>query len=186
MSNNRWSCGRAIFQGNRAIKTGKMSSPFENNIAIRDIGPLTDIESIRYEDISMWHHIFGSVHMPSIWDLWPIKEVTKNIFLTNNTFHSIIMMIEVVSCKIDEEINYVSAFHNHVVGNWLRNQPAKLPRNRNKNTWLQMICLEHIHVSVVWYGQFVTNWCDFIKMPFYSAWFSSGHQLILGEKPRFR
>ena len=28
-----------------------------------------------------------------------------------------------------------------------------------------MLSLEYI----VWYGQFVTNWCDFIEMPFYST-----------------
>ena len=44
------------------------------------------------------------------------------------------MMIEVVLCKINEEINYVSVFHNHVVPIWLRNRPAKLLWNRNKNT----------------------------------------------------
>ena len=26
---------------------------------------------------------------------------------------------------------------------------------------------------IVWYGQFVTNWCDFIEMPFHSTKFSS-------------
>ena len=31
-----------------------------------DIGPLTDIKSIWYEDICRWHRIFGSVYMPSI------------------------------------------------------------------------------------------------------------------------
>ena len=36
------------------------------------------------------------------------------------------MMISVVLCKINEEINYVSIFHNHVVRIWLRNRPAKL------------------------------------------------------------
>ena len=43
------------------------------------------------------------------------------------------MMIGVVSYKINEEINYVSVFHNHVVRIWLRNRPAKLMWNRNKN-----------------------------------------------------
>ena len=47
-------------------------------------------------------------------------------------------MTEVVSCEIDEEINYVRVFHNHVVEIWLRNQPTNLPWNRNKNTKLQM------------------------------------------------
>ena len=32
-----------------------------------------------------------------------------------------------------------------------------------------MLCLEYI----VWYGQFVTNWCDFIEMLFYSTYISS-------------
>ena len=41
-------------------------------------------------------------------------------------------MISVVLCKINEEINYVSIFHNHVVWIWLRNPPAKLLWNRNK------------------------------------------------------
>ena len=45
----------------------------------------------------------------------PIEEVKKNIFSINNTFHSIIMMIGVVLCKINEEMNYVSVFHNDVV-----------------------------------------------------------------------
>ena len=47
-----------------------------------------------------------------------ILDLTKSpkiFFSTNNTFHLIIMMISVVSCKINEEINYVSIFHNHVV-----------------------------------------------------------------------
>ena len=47
-----------------------------------------------------------------------ILEPTKSpkiFFSTNNTFHLIIMMISVVLCKINEEINYVSIFHNHVV-----------------------------------------------------------------------
>ena len=43
------------------------------------------------------------------------------------------MMIGVVLYKINEEINYVSVFHNHVVRIWLRNRPAKLMWNRNKN-----------------------------------------------------
>ena len=34
------------------------------------------------------------------------------------------MMISVVLCKINEEINYVSIFHNHMVQIWLRNRPA--------------------------------------------------------------
>ena len=33
-SDNRWSCGRAIFQGNPASKTNKTSSPFHNNIVL--------------------------------------------------------------------------------------------------------------------------------------------------------
>ena len=47
-----------------------------------------------------------------------ILEPTKSpkiFFSTNNTFHLIIMMISAVLCKINEEINYVSIFHNHVV-----------------------------------------------------------------------
>ena len=34
MSDNRWSCGQAIFQGNPAIKTSKTSSPLHNNIVL--------------------------------------------------------------------------------------------------------------------------------------------------------
>ena len=45
----------------------------------------------------------------------PSKKSPKIFFSTNNTFHLIIMMISVVLCKINEEINYVSIFHNHVV-----------------------------------------------------------------------
>ena len=60
------------------------------------------------------------------------KKSPKIFFSTNNTFHLIIMMISVVLCKINEEINYVSIFHNHVVRIWLRNWPAKLSWNRNK------------------------------------------------------
>ena len=41
--------------------------------------------------------------------------------------------------------------------------------DRNKNSKLRMLCLEYI----VWYGQFVTNWCDFIEMPFYCHWWVS-------------
>ena len=103
--------------------------------------------------------------MSSIGDSWT-DEVTKNIFLNNNTFHLIIMMISVVLCKINEEINYVSIFHNHVVRIWLHNRPAKLSWNRNKNSKLQMLCLEYI---VWWYGQFVTNWYHFIEMSFHST-----------------
>ena len=94
-----------------------------------------------------------------------ILEPTKSpkiFFSTNNTFHLIIMMISVVLCKINEEINYVSIFHNHVVRIWLRNRPTKLSWNRHKNSKLQMLCLEYI---VRWYGQFVTNWYHFIEMP---------------------
>ena len=120
-----------------------------------------------YEDTCTcrWHRIFGSVYMPSIGDSWPIEEVTKNIFSTSNTSHLIIMMISVVLCKINEKMNYLSIFHDHVVRMWLRNWPAKLSWNRNENSLLQMLCLEYI----VWYGQFVTNWCDFIETPFNST-----------------
>ena len=93
-----------------------------------------------------------------------ILEPTKSpkiFFSTNNTFHLIIMMISVLLCKINEEIKYASIFHNHVVQIWSRNRPAKLSWNRNKNSYLQMLCLEYI---VWWYGQFVTNWYDFIEM----------------------
>ena len=62
-------------------------------------------------------------------------------------------------------VSNVSIFHNHVVQIWLCNRPAKLSWNRNKNSQLQMLCLEYI----VWCGQFVTNWCDFIEMPFHST-----------------
>ena len=51
---------------------------------------MTDTNWNRYEDIWRWHHIFGSVYMLSIGDLWPVEEVIKNIFSTNNMFHSII------------------------------------------------------------------------------------------------
>ena len=34
MSDNRWSCGRAVFQGNPASKTNKTSSPFHDNIVL--------------------------------------------------------------------------------------------------------------------------------------------------------
>ena len=135
-----------------------------------DIGPLTDVKSIRYEDICRWHRIFGSiydgVYMSSIGDSWTDKVTKKYFFSTNNTFHLIIMMISVVLCKINEEINYVSIFHNHVVRIWLCNRPAELSWNRNKNSKLQMLCLEYI---VWWYGQFVTNWYHFIEMPFHST-----------------
>ena len=107
--------------------------------------------------------------MPSIGDFWPVKEVTKFFFSTSNTSYLIIMMISVVLCKINEKINNLSIFHDHVVWIWLCNWPAKLSWNRNKNSSLQMLCLEYI----VWYGQFVTNWCDFIEIPFYSTQYSS-------------
>ena len=88
--------------------------------------------------ICRWYRIFGSVYdgvyMSSIGGSWPDEEVTKNIFSTNNTLHLIIMMISVVLCKINEEIHYVSIFHNHVVRIWLRNRPAKLSWNPNKNS----------------------------------------------------
>ena len=45
-----------------------------------------------------------------------------------------IMMISLVLCKFNEEMNYVSIFHNYVVWIWLRNRPAKLSWNRNKNS----------------------------------------------------
>ena len=70
----------------------------------------------------------------SIGDSWRVEEVNKNIFSTDNTFHSLIMMISVVLCIINEEINYVAIFHNHVVQIWLRNRPAELSWNRNKNS----------------------------------------------------
>ena len=37
----------------------------------------------------------------------------------------------------------MSIFHNHVVRIWLRNRPAKLSWNRNKNSWLQLLFLEY-------------------------------------------
>ena len=40
-----------------------------------------------------------------------------------------------------------------------------------------MLCLEYI----VWYGQFVTNWCDFIEIPFYSTIFVVTHGEIFGH-----
>ena len=90
--------------------------------------------------------------MPSIGDSWPVEEVTKNIFSTSNTSHLIIMMISVVLCKICEKINYLSIFHDHVVRIWLRNWPAKLSWNRNKNSQLQMLCLEYsICRKLMWF-----------------------------------
>ena len=67
------------------------------------------------------------------------------------------MTISVVLCKINEEINYVSIFHNHVVRIWLRNRPAKLSWNRYKNSQLQMLCLEYISPE----GTF----CDTVQVP---------------------
>ena len=117
-SDNRWSCGRAIFQGNPASKTNKTSSPFHNNIALE----IWDHEQtsnqfdmkISVDDIA-FSVAFTCCRSMSIGDTCPVEEVTKIFFLTNDTFHSIIMMISVVLCKINEEINYVSIFHNHVV-----------------------------------------------------------------------
>ena len=37
VSDNRWSCGRATFQGNLTIKTSKTSNPFHNNIVLETI-----------------------------------------------------------------------------------------------------------------------------------------------------
>ena len=34
VSDNKWSCGRGLFQGNRAIKTSKMSSLLDRNIVL--------------------------------------------------------------------------------------------------------------------------------------------------------
>ena len=79
--------------------------------------------------------------MPWIGDSWPVEDVIKNIFSTNNTFHLIIMKISVVLCKITEEMNYLSIFHNHVVWIWLCNRPAKLSWNRNKNFMLEIYSL---------------------------------------------
>ena len=102
------------------------------------VGPETSLpmglNSMDVADICRWHRIFGSVYMPSIGDSWPVEEVTKNIFSTSNTSHLIIMMISVVLCKINKKINYLSIFHDHVVRIWLRNWPAKLSWNRNKNS----------------------------------------------------
>ena len=134
VSDIRWSCGRAIFQGNPSIKTSKMSSPLHDNIVLEILDHWQTSNQfdmkISVGDISF----FSSVYMPSFGNPWPIVEVTNNIFSTNNTFHSIIMMTGVVLSKINEEINYVSVFHNHMVRIWLRNRPAKLLWNRNKNT----------------------------------------------------
>ena len=69
------------------------------------------INSISVDDIA-FSVVFTCRRSMSIGDSWPVEEVTKNIFSTNNTFHSIIMMISVVLCKISEEMNYVSIFHN--------------------------------------------------------------------------
>ena len=62
-----------------------------------------------------------------------------------------ITMLKVVSCKMNEEVNYVSVFHHHVtlhmVRIWLHNRPAKLPWNWNKITEPLMSSLE---CSLVW------------------------------------
>ena len=58
----------------------------------------------------------------------------KILFWRLNTSHLIILMISVVLCKINEKINYLSIFHDHVVRIWLRNWRAKLSWNRNKNS----------------------------------------------------
>ena len=132
VSDNRWSCGRAIFQGNPTIKTIKRvvhfmivleildhrqtSNQFDMTISVGDISFLV-VFTCRRSEIRETH-----------------RRSHKNIFSTNNTFHLIIMMIGVVLCKINEEINYVSAFHYHVVRIWLRNRSANLLWNRNKNT----------------------------------------------------
>ena len=34
MGDNRWSCDRAVFEGNLASKTNKTNSPFHNNIVL--------------------------------------------------------------------------------------------------------------------------------------------------------
>ena len=48
------------------------------------------------------------------------------------------MMIKVVLCEIDEEINYISVFHNHMTLHMIQiclgNQLAKLPWNHNQNS----------------------------------------------------
>ena len=124
VSDNRWGCGRAKFQGNPASKTNKTSSPFHDNIVLEILDHKQTSNQFDTVDI----------YMPSIGDSWPVEDVTKNIFSTNNTFHLIIMMTSVVLCKINEEINYVSIFHNHVVRIWLHNRPAKLSWNRSKNS----------------------------------------------------
>ena len=135
VSDNMWSCGRAIFQGSPASKTNKTSSPFHNNIALEILDQY--IKSIRCEEICRWRRIFGSVYMPSInvdRRLLSRRRSHQKFFFQQITVHSIIMMISVVLCKINEEINHVSSFLNHVVRIWLRNRPAKLSWNCNKNS----------------------------------------------------
>ena len=78
--------------------------------------------------ISRWHLIFGGVYMPSI-TRSVTNQISQKIFfqqITQSTRYLVIMMIGVILCKINEEINYVSVFHNNVVRIWLRNRPAKL------------------------------------------------------------
>ena len=148
----RW-IAYVIYSGSCLIPLRRSPSATAMKISVDDIA------------FSVYDGVYIRDGMSSIGDSWT-DEVTKNIFLNNNTFHLIIMMISVVLCKINEEINYVSIFHNHVVRIWLHNRPAKLSWNRNKNSKLQMLCLEYI---VWWYGQFVTNWYHFIEMSFHST-----------------
>ena len=123
VNDNRWSCGRAIFHGNPASKTNKTSSPFHNNIVLKI---LDHQQTSNQFDMKISVHDIAFSVLPSIGDSWPVEEVTKNIFSTNSTFHSIIMMTSVALCKMNEEINYVSIFHNHVVRILLRNRRVKL------------------------------------------------------------
>ena len=90
----------------------------------------------RHQVNSIWRYLSMTSHfcycLHEVLD--PSKKTPKIYFSTNNTFHLIIMMISVVLCKINEEINYVSIFHKHVVRILLRNRPVKLLWNRNKKS----------------------------------------------------
>ena len=67
-------------------------------------------------------------------EIFDRSNMSPQIYFNKNTFFFIIMMISVVLCKINEEINYVSIFHIHVVQIWLRNRQAKLSWNRIQNS----------------------------------------------------
>ena len=81
------------------------------------------------------------------------------------------MMIGVVLCKINEEINFLSIFHNHVVRIWLRNRPAKLMWNRNKNYVATDVMIEIFSLmwfyrnAVLFYIIFVVTHCEIFGYP---------------------